>query len=244
MKSGICLLQAANFLLRTDFDQPSRQKLVILPMGVKNKKQVVWTQEMDEALLKEVVRIGPYETCHGNVQAAWSKAALAMNDFDPSISGRACQARCDNLLLAFEKENKVSMRAPGVDEDEDDVVKLKQDILDRREDYRQRKIRKRGDEKSRSELLETAGEKACNDAEERVAKRLATSSKQSELTSKKEPKSDPIEQLLAFEHKRHDDEHTYRMERLEFEKNELQQRRAEQRQMAMLMEKLIDRLGN
>ncbi|KAF0729939.1 hypothetical protein Ae201684P_014141 [Aphanomyces euteiches] len=184
---------------------------------------------MDEALLKEVVRLGPYEVGHGNVMAAWNKAALAMSDFDSALTGRSCQAKCDNLLASFERSNKASLRASG-------------DILDGREEIRQRKIRKRDEEKDRTDQLEVAGERACNDAEERVAKRMALSSKSNETSQKKESKSDPIDQLLAFERKRHEDDHAYRMERLEFERNEQQQRRIEQRHMTMLLEKLINKL--
>ncbi|KAG9404119.1 hypothetical protein AC1031_005658 [Aphanomyces cochlioides] len=136
------------------------------------------------------------------------------------------------------------MRASGVEEDEDDLVKLKQDILDRRDEVRLRKIRKREEEKDRADVLEVAGERACNEAEERVAKRMSLPSKGSDAVQKKVSKSDPIDQLLAFEQKRHEDDHAYRMERLAFERNEQQQRRIEQKHMTMLLEKLIDKLSD
>ncbi|RHZ01734.1 hypothetical protein DYB35_002254 [Aphanomyces astaci] len=213
-------------------------------MGRKNQKQVMWTEEMDEALLKEVVRLGPYEVGHGKVTATWQQAAASLHDFDPTISGRSCQARCDTILHDFSQENQQSLRASGVDEDEDDVVKLKQDILDRRDDAKVRRVRKWESEQERSDDLELAGEKACNDAEERVTKRLATGNTVEKRTSKKDPTNDAMEQLMAFERQRHDDDHAFRMERLVFERAEQDMRRNEQRQLSLLLEKLIDKLGN
>ncbi|ETW09290.1 hypothetical protein H310_01682 [Aphanomyces invadans] len=132
------------------------------------------------------------------------------------------------------------MRASGVDEDLGDMTKLKQDILDQREDAKSKKTRKREDERDRQDLLDQAGEKACNDAEERVAKRMALGTMP--VTIKRDAARDPTDLLLAFETKRHDDDHAYPMQRLKFEQDEQEIRRNEQRQMAMLHEMLIDKL--
>ncbi|KAF0694077.1 Aste57867_15016 [Aphanomyces stellatus] len=212
-------------------------------MGAKNRKQVLWTDEMDEALLKEVVRLGPYEVGHGKVTATWTKAALAMHDYDPNITGRACQARCDLLLEEFAQGNRDSLRVSGVDEDEDDLVKLKQDVQDRRDDAKDRRTKKRELEVERLEELESAGERACSEAEERVAKRLSKSPGV-RATTKADASVDPIEQLMTLERKRHDDDHAYRMERLAFEREEQEHRRNDQKLMTMLLEKLINKLGS
>ncbi|RHY88954.1 hypothetical protein DYB31_011200 [Aphanomyces astaci] len=62
------------------------------------------------------------------------------------------------------------MRASGVYEDDDDMTKLKQDVLDMREDSKSKRTRKRENEQDRQDELELAGEKACSEAEERVSK--------------------------------------------------------------------------
>ncbi|RHZ02552.1 hypothetical protein DYB35_012766, partial [Aphanomyces astaci] len=54
------------------------------------------------------------------------------------------------------------MRASGVEEDDDDVVKLKHNILDRRDDAKMRRTRKRDSEHERLDELELAGVKACS----------------------------------------------------------------------------------
>ncbi|RHZ14318.1 hypothetical protein DYB28_009297 [Aphanomyces astaci] len=134
------------------------------------------------------------------------------------------------------------MRASGVYEDDDDMTKLKQDVLDMREDSKSKRTRKRENEQDRQDELELAGEKACSEAEERVSKRMALGV--APTVSKRDASRDPTDMLLAFETKRHDDDHAYRMQRLKFEQDEQEIRRAEQRQMSMLLEKLIDKLGN
>ncbi|RLO05796.1 hypothetical protein DYB28_004861 [Aphanomyces astaci] len=243
-------MKVVNFIFPNDYRRTSRKKSVLWwtdihgPEGQK-AGHVDRTEDMDEALLKEVVRLGPYEVGHGKVTATWTKAALVMHEFDLNISARACQTRCDTMLHKFSQDNQRCMRASGVEEDDDDIVKLKQDILDRRDDAKMRRTRKRDSEHERLDELELAGVKACSDAEERVSKRLSTSSSSSvKSSSKMDVVIDPMDQLMEFERKRHEDDHTFRMERLHFERQEQEMRRNDQKQMSLLLEKLIDKLGN
>ncbi|ETV69246.1 hypothetical protein H257_14889 [Aphanomyces astaci] len=112
-------------------------------MGRKDRKQILWTDEMDEALLKEVVRLGPFEVGHDKVTATWAKAAVAMHEYDPNLSGCICQARCDTILHDFARDIQASMRASGVYEDDDDMTMFKQDLLDMREYSKSKRTRKR-----------------------------------------------------------------------------------------------------
>ncbi|RHY18034.1 hypothetical protein DYB25_007124 [Aphanomyces astaci] len=65
------------------------------------------------------------------------------------------------------------MRASGVYKDDDDMTKLKQDVLDMREDSKSKRTRNRENEQDRQDELELAGEEACSEAEEWVSKRMA-----------------------------------------------------------------------
>ncbi|ETW10439.1 hypothetical protein H310_00744 [Aphanomyces invadans] len=165
-----------------------------------------------------------------------------MQEYDKIISGRVCQARCDGILDQFGHENQKSMRASGVDDDADDLTKLKQDVHDQREDAKSKRTRKRESEQDRQDELDLAGEGACNEAEERVSKRMTLGN--NPTASKRDTGHDPTDLLLAFETKRHEDDHAYRMQRLKFEQEEQEYRRNEQRQMAKLLEKHIDKLGD
>ncbi|ETV89775.1 hypothetical protein H310_15396 [Aphanomyces invadans] len=133
-----------------------------------------------------------------------------MQEYDKNISGH------------FGHENQKSMRASGVDEDVDDLTKLKQDFHDQREDAKSKRTRKRESEQDRQDELDLAGERACNEAEESVSKRLALGN--DPTASKRVTGHDPTDLLLAFETKRYEDDRAYRMQRLKFEQEEQEYR--------------------
>ncbi|CAK4195831.1 unnamed protein product, partial [Aphanomyces euteiches] len=112
-------------------------------------------------------------------------------------------------------------RGSGIEEDESDLVKLKQDVIDRREAaVAEKASKKRKSEEKMDELVAT-GEALCQEAEERVAKRLKSPRDHPpKLTA--ELANDPIDRLIEFEKAKHQDDHAYRMERLEFEKASLE----------------------
>ncbi|CAK4564429.1 unnamed protein product, partial [Aphanomyces euteiches] len=134
--------------------------------------------------------------------------------------------------------------------DESDLVKLKQDVIDRREAaVAEKASKKRKSEEKMDELVAT-GEALCQEAEERVAKRLKSPRDHPpKLTA--ELANDPIDRLIEFEKAKHQDDHDYRMERLEFEKASLEVRRQEQEQaqkqqqeLSRMLFELISKISN
>ncbi|CAK4313723.1 unnamed protein product [Aphanomyces euteiches] len=219
-------------------------------MGKRDAKQVQWTEEVDELTLKEIVRMCPYESPHGKVAVAWSLIAQSLHEFDASISGRACQDHCEKILHEFAKDSRMLQRGSGIEEDESDLVKLKQDVIDRREAaVAEKASKKRKSEEKMDELVAT-GEALCQEAEERVAKRLKSPRDHPpKLTA--ELANDPIDRLIEFEKAKHQDDHDYRMERLEFEKASLEVRRQEQEQaqkqqqeLSRMLFELISKISN
>ncbi|KAG9398090.1 hypothetical protein AC1031_015010 [Aphanomyces cochlioides] len=110
-------------------------------------------------------------------------------------------------------------------------VQLLQDLIMRMDEAAATKKRKQGKENERKEELETTGEKLCRDAEVRVAKRA----KQSTSSPAKDNGDSSWNDLLEFEKKRHNDDHEYRMERLKFDKEEQQLRRAQSAQLESIV---------
>ncbi|ETV89778.1 hypothetical protein H310_15392, partial [Aphanomyces invadans] len=100
-----------------------------------------------------------------------------------------------------------------------------------REDEKKAKKEK---EQQRRDSLESTGSQLCLEAEQRVAKRQRTSSS----VTKKEEADAGLLELLDFEKQRHSDDHAYRMERLEFDKEEQRIRLAQMSESAKRNEQL------
>ncbi|KAG9411019.1 hypothetical protein AC1031_016671 [Aphanomyces cochlioides] len=64
------------------------------------------------------------------------------------------------------------------------------------------------------EAMETVGSQLCQEAEERVVKRRKTSTQRKPVPTEDET----VASVLEFEKKKHEDDHTYRMQRLELER--------------------------
>ncbi|CAK4073445.1 unnamed protein product [Aphanomyces euteiches] len=93
------------------------------------------------------------------------------------------------------------------------------------------KKRKQAREKTRKDLLEPTGERLCQEAETRVAKRARITPENANDANSESA----INDLLELEKKRHEDEHEYRMERLKLDKEEQQLRRSQAAQMESIV---------
>ncbi|RHY53972.1 hypothetical protein DYB26_004589, partial [Aphanomyces astaci] len=83
---------------------------------------------------------------------------------------------------------------------------------------------KKDKEQKKRDSLESTGSQLCLEAEQRAVKHQRSVSS---VTAKKVDPDTVAQDLLEFEKKKHSDDHTYRMERLEFEKEEQKLRLAQ-----------------
>ncbi|KAG9405226.1 hypothetical protein AC1031_004334 [Aphanomyces cochlioides] len=170
-------------------------------MGKHQQKQIKWTEDIDLALLRQVLRSAPFEADYGRILDSWKEVAEAVSDaLTMNISYRSAKLRVAALVGAFKSEDKSQRENCSGSSEE-----LRQ--------WRRRGRQKNADEKKRtkSEALESAGAVLWLQAEERVSKRQRPGRK-----NQKESVSD----LLAFEKKKHEDDHLFRMKKLQFEKEE------------------------
>jgi hypothetical protein len=192
-------------------------------MGKAMHKQLSWNDEMDLGLLREVVRVEPYDGEYGTLTARWKTIAATLSAcYDTDIPYRSARERYDCMVEAFKASDKAQrLRGTGSAEDVTEQVQLLQDLVDRREAADEtRKVKKVKDQKKR-ESLESTGSQLCQEAEERVSKRQRSSDK------KDEKDESEITQILELEKKRHNDDHAYRMERLEYDREEQRIRMAQ-----------------
>ncbi|RHY15541.1 hypothetical protein DYB32_010750, partial [Aphanomyces invadans] len=139
------------------------------------------------------------------------------------------------MVEAFKKTDKFQrLRGTGSEEEVSEQVLLLQDLVDRREAREDEKKAKKEKEQQRRDSLESTGSQLCLEAEQRVAKRQRTSSS----VTKKEEADAGLLELLDFEKQRHSDDHAYRMERLEFDKEEQRIRLAQMSESAKRNEQL------
>ncbi|RHY22922.1 hypothetical protein DYB32_009357 [Aphanomyces invadans] len=201
-----------------------------LTMGKPMQKQLAWSAEMDLALLREVLRVEPYDGEYGTLTLRWKTVAANISAcFDVELPHRSARDHYEAMLETFKATDKAQrLWGTGSEEEDSEQVQLLQDLVDRREAKDEEKKTKKEKDQKRRESMESTGSQLCLEAEQRVAKRQRTTGK-----VKKEEESDTaLLELLEFEKQKHSDDHFYRMERLEFEKEEQKIRLAQMSESA------------
>ncbi|RHX97307.1 hypothetical protein DYB25_012201 [Aphanomyces astaci] len=197
-------------------------------------KQIAWSSEMDLALLREVLRVEPYDGEYGTLTVRWKTIASKLSScFECTIPYRSARDHFEVMLEGFKATDKAQrMFGTGSEEEVTEQVQILQDIVDRRAAKDEVKKTKKDKEQKRRDSLESTGSQLCVEAEQRVAKRQRSVGP----TPKKEDQD--IQDLLEFEKQKHTDDHTYRMERLEYEKEEQKLRLAQMAEGAKRNEQL------
>ncbi|RLO09099.1 hypothetical protein DYB28_005262 [Aphanomyces astaci] len=190
-------------------------------MGKPNQAQLKWTDDLDLALLREVVRVPASLSLYSN----------------QGIPRRSARDHYDGLVQAFKATDKSQRQwGTGSDEDVPEKVQLLQDLVDQRDATDTLKTAVKSKDKKGKESLESTGSQLCVEAEQRVSKR------QRPMSAKREQSDAMVDELLEFEKKKQMDHHRFRMERLEFDREEQQLRKAqmaENAQHGALLEKLF-----
>ncbi|RHZ22638.1 hypothetical protein DYB26_001194, partial [Aphanomyces astaci] len=180
-------------------------------------KQIAWSSEKDLALLREVLRVEPYDGEYGTLTVRWKTIASKLSFcFECTIPHRSARDHFEVMLEGFKATDKAQRMFGTCSEEEvTEQVQILQDI-----------------EQKRRDSLESTGSQLCVEAEQQVAKRQRSVGP----TPKKEDQD--IQDLLEFEKQKHTGDHTYRMERLEYEKEEQKLRLAQMAESAKRNEQL------
>ncbi|ETV95438.1 hypothetical protein H310_11308 [Aphanomyces invadans] len=95
---------------------------------------------------------------------------------------------------------------------------------DKAQRTRETKKTKKEKEQKRRDSLESTGSQLCLEAEQRIVKRQRIANT---APIKKEDSDVVTQEILEFEKQKHADDHAYRMQRLEFDKEEQKLRLAQ-----------------
>ncbi|ETV87097.1 hypothetical protein H257_02095 [Aphanomyces astaci] len=187
-------------------------------MGKPNQAQLKWTDDLDLALLREVLRVEPYDGEHGTLIQRWKEVAASLSLYsNQGIPHRSVRDHYEGLVEAFKATDKSQRQLA--------------DTL---------KTAVKSKEKKRKESLESTASQLCVEAEQRVSKR------QRPMSAKREQFDAMVDELLEFEKKKQMDDHRFRMGRLDFDREEQQLRQAqmaENAQRGALLEKLFVDMG-
>ncbi|RHZ39261.1 hypothetical protein DYB28_004801 [Aphanomyces astaci] len=124
--------------------------------------------------------------------------------------------RAQRLWGTGNEEAILEKTVPAIQAKKPRHIQLLQDLVDRREEKDEAKKAKKEKDQKRRDSLESTGSQLCLEAEQRVAKRQRTAG----TAQKKDESDSTLQDLLDFEKQKHSEDHTYRMERLEFDKEE------------------------
>jgi hypothetical protein len=138
------------------------------------KKRILWSEDMEEALLREVRSMEPYSAPYGTVGVIWEDIASALQCHDASITARIVQHHFDQLLKAFRKADRKNRGATGISEAVTTVTALLSDIDAAVTTVKEEKASIKMKETDKALVLKRKGELLCAAAEERVAKRQKT----------------------------------------------------------------------
>ncbi|RHY18747.1 hypothetical protein DYB32_010336 [Aphanomyces invadans] len=195
-------------------------------MGKAMQKQLACGAELDLALLREVVRVEPYDGEYGTQTARWKAIAVSLSTlFDCEIPHRSARDHFETMVETFKATDKAQrMRGTGSNEEVTEQVQLLQDLVDRRAASKETKKTKKEKEQKRRDSLESTGSQLCLEAEQRIVKRQRIANT---APIKKEDSDVVTQEFLEFEKQKHADDHAYRMQRLEFDKEEQKLRLAQ-----------------
>ncbi|ETV70495.1 hypothetical protein H257_14150 [Aphanomyces astaci] len=118
-------------------------------MGKPNQAQLKWTDDLDLALLREVVRVEPYDGEHA--------ASLSLYS-NQGIPRRSARDHYDGLVQGFKATDKSQRQwGTGSDEDVPEKVQLLQDLVDQRDATDTLKTAVKSKDKKGKESLESTG---------------------------------------------------------------------------------------
>ncbi|RHY39228.1 hypothetical protein DYB30_010186 [Aphanomyces astaci] len=207
---------------------------------------------MDLALLHEVLRVEPYDGEYATLTLRWKTVAANISAyFEVDIPHRSARDHYESMLETFKSTDRAQrLWGTGSEEEVTEEVQLLQNLVDRREAKDEAKKAKREKDQKRRDAMELTALQLCLEAEQRdameltalqlcleaeqrVAKRYCTA----ETAQKKEESDSALQDLLDFEKQKHSDDHTYRLERLEFGKEEKKIRLAQMSESAKCNDK-------
>ncbi|RHZ01230.1 hypothetical protein DYB31_002764 [Aphanomyces astaci] len=190
---------------------------------------------MDLALLHEVLRVEPYDGEYATLSLRWKTVAANISAyFEVDIPHRSARDHYESMLETFKSTDRAQrLWGTGSEEEVTEEVQLLQNLVDRREAKDEAKKAKREKDQKRRDAMELTALQLCLEAEQRVAKRYCTA----ETAQKKEESDSALQDLLDFEKQKHSDDHTYRLERLEFGKEEKKIRLAQMSESAKCNDK-------
>ncbi|RHY00543.1 hypothetical protein DYB25_008125 [Aphanomyces astaci] len=185
---------------------------------------------MDLALLREVLRVEPYDGEYGTLTLRWKTVAANISScFEMDIPHHSARDHYESMLETFKSSDRaqrlwgtgneeaiLEKTVPAIQAKKPRHIQLLQDLVDRREEKDEAKKAKKEKDQKRRDSLESTGSQLCLEAEQRVAKRQRTAG----TAQKKDESDSTLQDLLDFEKQKHSEDHTYRMERLEFDKEE------------------------
>ncbi|KAH9121466.1 hypothetical protein LEN26_010646 [Aphanomyces euteiches] len=127
---------------------------------------------MDVALLREVVRVAPYDGEYGTLTIRWKSIASKLSSyFETDIPHRSARDHYETLLESFKATDKAQrLWGTGSDEEATEQVDLLQDLADREAAAEAKRVKKEK-AKTRRDSLESTGSQLSLEAEQRVAKR-------------------------------------------------------------------------
>jgi hypothetical protein len=92
----------------------------------KRKTQVRFDDADDDALLKEILAVNPFQVERGGKTVAWAKVAAALALY---VDARRCRERCTLMLSEFKVKMAKSAAASGIDEEHTEKDDLLANVL-------------------------------------------------------------------------------------------------------------------
>ncbi|ETV71713.1 hypothetical protein H257_13143 [Aphanomyces astaci] len=158
------------------------------------------------------------------------------------IPHHSAQDHYEFMLETFKSSDRAQrLWGTGSEEEVTEQVQLLQDLVDRREVNDQAKKAKKEKDPKRRDSMESTESQLCLEAEQRVAKRQRT-----EGLLKRRRSMTRLFRIYLFLKQKHSDDHSYRVERLEFDKEEQKIRLAQMSESAKRndqLERLLIEMG-
>ncbi|RLN99182.1 hypothetical protein DYB28_011335 [Aphanomyces astaci] len=143
---------------------------------------------MDLALLREVLRVEPYDGEYGTLTLRWKTVAANISAcFEMDIPHHSARDHYESMLETFMSSDRaqrlwgtgneeaiLEKTVPAIQAKKPRHIQLLQDLVDRREEKDEAKKAKKEKDQKRRDSLESTGSQLCLEAEQRVAKRQRT----------------------------------------------------------------------
>ncbi|ETV63863.1 hypothetical protein H257_19201 [Aphanomyces astaci] len=100
-------------------------------MGKPMHKQLVWSNEMALTLLREVIRVEPYDGEYGTLTSRWKPIATNLSTcFEAPVPHRSARDHFEAMLEAFKSTDKAQrLWGTGSEEEVTEQVQLLQDLV-------------------------------------------------------------------------------------------------------------------